>query len=605
VGDDMKNLLAKISCLISFFAIISIASACKTPIVYNSYGVPVSLFGGGTLEINYADYPSGTNMVDYQLTVKNTNDQGLTFVLTPSTTLLNVVFGNSIQLNANEIKNITISVNIGGRNKVGEIYVTGNCDDQTPISEGSIWVSVLGRGDAPANCGNSKTSCGMPGNCQDLSKLDGCYDGYKRTYYCSANQPKYSTSGCAQSNCCSLIGGTCKSNVCSVTQSLKSINLKLTNGHSVSRNALVTMYEPGTTKVINSTNVSGTATLYSPNATVDFQFEYDSRLAILLRNLNLTKATGTSEIVLDTVTTQLPNATFLKAYKISVPSTFTFNGMRLRMKYNGLSFINEQGIAIYRCGSFNEATNACSENWIKQSATKDTVNDIATVELTSFSVYALGESHDITTTTTTTATTSPTTTVSSGGGGGGGSRTTTSTRTTSTVQTTIAISCTCESWTNSGCGQTPCTSDQMKQTRLCDPSACDSESRCTADSSCITEETTTIKAEENTNQPTGMFFGIPTDTAKYAIPIASIAIVSMGIVFWKFNDKIKSFIPTRSSKGYVFTSKHQNPDFVELKVREEPKLVNTTVELKKQQATEARSRAIEDMRKRAHEMDKK
>jgi len=599
----MKNFLTKVSCLISFFAIMSIASACKTPIVYNSYGVPVSLFGGGTLEIDYADYPSGTNIIDYQLTVKNTNDQGLNFILTPSPALLNTIFGNSIELGANEIKNITFSVNVGGRNKAGEVYVTGNCNDQSPISEGIIWTSVLGRGDAPANCGNSKTSCGMPGQCQDLSKLDGCYDGYKRTYYCSSNQAKYSTS--CTSYCCNQIGGTCKSSVCKVSQVLYGINLKLTNGHSVSRNALVTMYEPGTTKVINSTNVTGTATLYSPNTTVDFQFEYDSRLTVSLHNLNLTKATGTSEVVLDSVTTQLPNATFLKAYKISVPSTFTFNGIKMKIKYNGLTFTNEQGIVIYRCGSYDEATNRCSENWVKQSTTKDTVNDIAMADLTGFSVYALGESHDITTTTTTTATTSPTTTVSSSGGSSGGSRTTTSTRTTSTVQTTIATSCTCESWTNLGCGQSPCTSDQMKQTRLCDPSACDSESRCVADSSCVTEETTTIKAEENTNQPTGMFLGIPTDTAKYAIPVASIALVSMGIVFWKFNDKIRSFIPARSSKGYVFTSKHQNPDFVELKVKEEPKIVDSTSELKKQQATEARNRAIEEMRKRAHEMDKK
>jgi hypothetical protein len=47
-------------------------------------------------------------------------------------------------------------------------------------------------------------------------------------------------------------------------------------------------------------------------------------------------------------------------------------------------------------------------------------------------------------------------------------------------------SCDCTSWQNSQCGGGTCPSDQMQQARSCNPSDCNSESRCIADSSCGT-----------------------------------------------------------------------------------------------------------------------
>jgi len=604
----MKKILANISGILTFFVMFSLVTACKNPIIYNEDGAPISMYGG-QLIVRYTNYPADSIIVGYKLSIENTNSQGLNVNFTPSTQLFNYAFSNVTSLNLGEKKDMFLLVNVGGRNKGGDLYVTGNCQDGSPIAEGSIWVTIYGRGDAPANCQNTAKSCGMPGNCQDLTKLNGCQDGYYRNYYCSNNEPKYSTT--CTSPCCAPIGGTCKSGNCQVTQSLKSINIKLSNGNSQPRNALVKLYESGTTRIVNSSNITGTGTLYSPNNTVDLYLEYDSRLIILLNSLDLTKTTGTSEIILDSLTTSISNATFLKAYKISVPSTFTFTGIDMKIKYGGLSFSNEQGLIIYRCGSYNDATNRCNENWVKKTTTKDTVNDIAMIELTNFSVYGLGESQDVTTTstTTTTATTGPTTTVSSSGGGGGGVGTTTvrTTTVTSTVLTTVQ--CTCGTWENLGCSLSPCTSSEMKQERTCNPAACDSESKCVTDDSCAQDKTSTQPEEQPkvASQLTGMFLGIPTDIAVYAIPISILVVFSVGLIAFRYNDRVKYLFASKSKKGYVFTGKIENPDFVNIKIKDEPRqeIVNQDSDLKKQKVEEARKKAIEEMRKRAFEMDKK
>jgi len=47
-----------------------------------------------------------------------------------------------------------------------------------------------------------------------------------------------------------------------------------------------------------------------------------------------------------------------------------------------------------------------------------------------------------------------------------------------TTTTTLPLGCTCTSWSNAGCGQGGCASDQMRQTRSCTGSNCPSTSRC-------------------------------------------------------------------------------------------------------------------------------
>lgn len=47
------------------------------------------------------------------------------------------------------------------------------------------------------------------------------------------------------------------------------------------------------------------------------------------------------------------------------------------------------------------------------------------------------------------------------------------------------VGCSCGAWSNTGCGVSPCSSTQMKQTRTCTPAGCDDvTSQCIADDSC-------------------------------------------------------------------------------------------------------------------------
>ena len=174
-------------------AIIPVAMACSNPVVYNEYGVPVSLYGGGFLTINGSKYPSDQTTITYNMSVKNTNNyNSITLTLTPDSSLLNYVYGSTVTIPAKWTGTIGIDVYVDGPSKGGEMYVTGHCDDGLPISEGVIYVSILGRGNAaPQFCGNTKTSCGKYPDCQDLSNLDGCYDGYLRNYFCANNMVQY------------------------------------------------------------------------------------------------------------------------------------------------------------------------------------------------------------------------------------------------------------------------------------------------------------------------------------------------------------------------------------------------------------------------------
>jgi RNase P/RNase MRP subunit p29 len=191
---------------IFFFTLATIQSvlACSSPIVYNEYGVPVSLYGGGMLIINASKYPSNQKIITYNMQVKNTNNyNSITLTLTPSSSLLNYVYGSTVTIPPKWKSPIGIDVYIDGPSKGGELYVTGQCDDGLPIPEGVIYVSIIGRGNsAPQSCGNTITSCGVYPDCQDISKLNGCYDGYYRNYYCANNMIQYNkvcTSYCCQS----------------------------------------------------------------------------------------------------------------------------------------------------------------------------------------------------------------------------------------------------------------------------------------------------------------------------------------------------------------------------------------------------------------------
>lgn len=54
--------------------------------------------------------------------------------------------------------------------------------------------------------------------------------------------------------------------------------------------------------------------------------------------------------------------------------------------------------------------------------------------------------------------------------------------------TVTASACSCDSWTNQGCGVSPCAISEMKMTRTCNPAGCDTESQCIPTNTCRHKE---------------------------------------------------------------------------------------------------------------------
>lgn len=61
---------------------------------------------------------------------------------------------------------------------------------------------------------------------------------------------------------------------------------------------------------------------------------------------------------------------------------------------------------------------------------------------------------------------------------------------------TVVEECVCTDWSDIGCDVAPCAVNEMKQTRSCTPSACDKESQCMVDESCV-EKVVWIKENKN------------------------------------------------------------------------------------------------------------
>jgi uncharacterized membrane protein YgcG len=398
------------------------------------------------------DYPSTTNTVTYAITVKNVNDFPVNVTLTKSgeiTGLVNILEPNFV-LQPNEIKNVDTVINLNGPAYAsGLITVYFDAVGQYPVNW-DIGVGINGRAvPSGKQCSGSIASCGVYPDCQDLTKLNGCSNGYYRTYFCSSNQPQF-TSTCTNYCCQQFYGsqGSCQGVACvgPPQPPLKSITLNVTDGGNA-KSALISLFAPGTSNLINSTNVTGLGSISYSNSTADFKIEYDSsKLTVLLKGLNLDNITTTSDIILDSVSPSIPNVTLRRAYKISIP--FSSAGITLTIKYSDLS-VNENSLYLYRCGSYDLVNGICNETWIPKGMTK--VNGYVVADLDSFSAYAIGESQQAITTTIPITTTTQSSSSSGdsgssggssgggGGGGGGGSGATSTTTTTVPITTTTEV----------------------------------------------------------------------------------------------------------------------------------------------------------------------
>jgi len=184
---------------------IPISLACTTPIVYNEYGVPISLFGGGILTINGSKYNPSQKIITYNLTVNNTNKfDSVTISFAPDNSLLNYLYGSTITIPPKWRATVGIKVFVDGLTKNGNLNVLYACGEGSQFDLGGvIFVSILGRGSSnPQACENTESSCGTYPDCEDISNKNGCYEGFYRTYYCGGNTVQFSktcTNYCCQS----------------------------------------------------------------------------------------------------------------------------------------------------------------------------------------------------------------------------------------------------------------------------------------------------------------------------------------------------------------------------------------------------------------------
>jgi hypothetical protein len=63
----------------------------------------------------------------------------------------------------------------------------------------------------------------------------------------------------------------------------------------------------------------------------------------------------------------------------------------------------------------------------------------------------------------------------------------------------FTLSCTCGAWVDEGCGEGACTGDEMLQTRLCSPAACNAEARCVYDEGCADSRLQLLAPANGTN----------------------------------------------------------------------------------------------------------
>jgi hypothetical protein len=290
-----------------------------------------------------------------------------------------------------------------------------------------------------------KDMCGPPGNCTNITGVTYCIDGKISKLRCVANKiEKVKT----YKACQNLEIGF---NVTDDEGSPNDLDVEITSASGV---------------ILSSSPISGLGSFSLANQAVDMKFKFDeSKFVFKAKNVDLNKISSRiNNIIVDIVNPNIPNVNVYKAYRVELPSDFTFSQILLEANYSDAQIGNEDNITVYKCSSYNPSTNSCNEAWSKfTSITVDKTNKIISLQINSFSVYVFGEQSSSTTTTTTTIPNSTTTT----------------------------ITCTCGSWYNDGCGLSPCSSSQMKMIRTCSPSNCDTQTQCVSSSSCTSQQSPT------------------------------------------------------------------------------------------------------------------
>ena len=185
------------------------------------------------------------------------------------------------------------------------------------------------------------------------------------------------------------------------------------------------VFDPKSGHLLKEISVEGSGTIPVNKSVIDMEITHDDgNLDITIHHLNASILSTQKEILIKPVSPHMSSINVLRAYRVELPSDLPFETITLKIKYSD-KVSDTSNVFVYKCSNYDEATQQCNEAWIKLVPSFE--NGYARVEISSFSVYALGENQETTTTTlqsssssssSGTSSTSSEEETTSGGGGG-------------------------------------------------------------------------------------------------------------------------------------------------------------------------------------------
>ena len=256
-------------------------------------------------------------------------------------------------------------------------------------------------------CGNNITSCGKYPDCQDLTNLKYCVRGWLIESICTVSSNQQEITNRTRSIKCN------PDDYNNLNRPEVKFNVSDEDGNP--QDVEISLLSPGTQNSFLTSSFTGSASLRSESPVSDVKFSFDDeKLEFTLKNVNLTKiASATSKIILmNADDIEHPSANIYRGYKIELPANLSYP-ITLDLSYDEISFSNQNNLRIYKCSQFNWNTNSCDVSWIEfgpDAYYKDASSKSVFLNISSFSVYGIGEY--IPQTTTSTSTTWTTTTIS-------------------------------------------------------------------------------------------------------------------------------------------------------------------------------------------------
>jgi len=292
--------------------------------------------------------------------------------------------------------------------------------DNPGIIKTGVGIVVHGQNSTPSTsssataCGSNITSCGTYPDCTDLTTLSTCSNGHVVRNYCFNNQPSVSVTS---ASCNTGDNSSSNNNVGITTSQPYPLKFNVTDDDDRSQLVSMKLLKAGTATSIAQSNVNGAGTVTANQGTVDLDINFNEELGVKVKNFNAANyGSNYKKFIFDTKAPSISdNIDVLKAFKVELPSGLSYSSILLQINFSDTNYDNINKLFIYKCpsSSYDVSTDTCNTDWTVYTPTIDSTNEIASLEITSFSVFALAENpsaSESTATSSTTTTTSSTTT---------------------------------------------------------------------------------------------------------------------------------------------------------------------------------------------------